>query len=105
MEEGRPEEVPGDPQAQAQPRVHPRPVLVRPDDRHHGQPEGAPAGEVDQLHVEDDAGDLLLGEEVLGRLAGEALEPALGVLHVADGPDRGEGVERPADRPAEAGLG
>ena len=63
------------------------------DDR---DPVAATAGEVDQLDVEDDAGDPLPGEEVVGRLAGEALEPALGVLDVTDGPDRGQGVERPA---------
>ena len=101
VQERRPEEVPGHPQAQAQPRVHPRAVLVRPDDGDDGDPVAPPAGEVDELHVEDDAGDPLLGEEVVGRLAGEALEAALGVLDVADRPDRGERRGRPG--PAAAG--
>ena len=71
----------------------------------HGDPVAPAAGEVDQLHVEDDARDPLLAEEVVGRLAGEALEAALGVLDVADGPDRGEPVEGAAQQPPEAGLG
>ncbi len=61
----------------------------------------APAREVDELDVEHDRGDLLSREQVLRGLAREALEPALGVLDVADDPDRREKVEHA--RPARAG--
>ena len=47
-------------------RAHPRAALVEPADRHDGDPIAAPAGEVDELDVEDDAGDPLSGEQVLG---------------------------------------
>ena len=104
VQEWRPEEVPAHAQAQAQPRVHPRSVLVRPADRHDRDPVVTTPGEVDQLHVEDDARDLLPREQVLRRLAGEALEPALRVLDVADGPDRGESVECATERSRKPGC-
>ena len=64
-----------------------------------------PSGQVDQLDVEHDRGDPLPGEEVLGGLAREALEAALGVLDVADDPDRRERVEQPAEHAPVAWLG
>ena len=64
----------------------------------------ATAGEVDELHIEHDARDALALEQVVGRLALEALEPALGVLDRADHPDRGDEVEHLAEQPPIRGL-
>ena len=67
MEQRDPEEVPGDAEGQARPRAHPRAAAILPADRDDGDPVAAPPGEVDELDVEDDAGDLLAREEVLRR--------------------------------------
>ena len=64
----------------------------------------AAAGEVDQLDVEDDARDPLPREQVLRRRSPEPLEPALGVLHRPDDPDRGEQVEHLPEQSAVARL-
>ena len=50
----------------------------------------APPGEMDDLGVEDDAGDLLALEEVAPDLAAKALEAALRVGHGAGDPGSGE---------------
>src|SRR5450755_1799644 len=80
MHERDPEEVPGNPQGQARSGAHSRATLVGPLDRHDRDPVAAPAGEVDQLDVEYDAGHLLALEQVVSRGPSEALEAALGVL-------------------------
>ena len=79
--------------ASAGTRPHARPAPVVPADRHDRDPIPAPAGQVDQLDIEDDARDLLAREEVVRRRAREPLEPALRVLHRPDDPDRREQVE------------
>src|SRR3954468_22087730 len=104
MQERDPEEVPRDLQREHWAGAHPRAAHVLPSDRHHGELVPAAACEVDELDVEDDRCDLLTWEEVLCRLAGEALEAALGVLDVADDPDRREQVEQAAERTAVGGL-
>ena len=91
VQQSDPDEIPGDGQGQAGPRPHARATPVRPADGDDGDPVAAPAGEVDELHVEHDAADLLGLEQVVGRRSPEALEPALGVL------DR---ARRPRPRPA-----
>jgi len=60
---------------------------------------------MDDLDVEHDRGDPLQREQVVGRLAREALEARLRVRDVTDDPDRGEKVEQPAKGPAVARLG
>src|SRR5712691_2158172 len=74
------QEVDADAQREREARTHPRAALVIPADRHDGDPVAAAPGEVDELDVEDDARDLLLGEQLPGGVTGEPLEPALGVL-------------------------
>ena len=91
MDERDPEQVPGD--AEREPRA--RRASASRAGRTSGSgtiamPVAAPAGEVDQLDVEHDAGDLLAREQVVRRVAREALEPALRVLDRPDDPDRRE---------------
>ena len=47
---------------------------------------------------------LLAGEQVLARVAPEALEAALGVRHVAGDPGAGDRAEDPAQQPPMRGL-
>ena len=65
---------------------------------HDRVPVAAPADEVDHLHVEHDARDLLAGEHVARDVPPEALEPALGVLDRArpPTPTRAGGTSCPA---------
>ena len=104
MDERDPEQVPGDPHCQARPSAHAGAALVEPADRHDGHPVAAPAREIDELDVEDDARDPLAREQVLRRLATEPLEPALRVLDRPDDPDRRQHVEALAEQPAVARL-
>src|SRR4249919_1787113 len=104
MHERDSEEVPGDPDGEARPGPHPRPEAICPPDRDDGDPVAAPPGQEDDLDVEDDAGDPLPGEEVVGGGPREALEAALGVLDRSDHPDRREQVEDLAEEPSITGL-
>src|SRR3990172_12540298 len=98
MEQRDAEEVPGDPHGEARTQAHPRPALVAPLHRDDGDREAPSSGDVDQLDVEDDAGDALAREELLRGGAAEALEAALRVRHRAGrNPGRGQGAEGSAE--------
>src|SRR5215218_3737544 len=96
MQQRDPDEVPGDLQSKSRAGAHPRAPDVLPANRHDGDLVAATAGKVDELDVEHDGGHELASEEVLRGVARERLEPALGVLDVADDPDRREEVEHGA---------
>src|SRR4051794_26717630 len=104
MDEGDPEQVPGDANGEPRPGSHPRPEAVSPADRDDRDAVAAPPREEDDLDVEDDARDLLPTEQVVSGGAGEALEPALRVLDGADYPGGREDVEGLAEEPPVARL-
>src|SRR4051812_37748369 len=104
MHERDPEQVPRDAHGEPRSGSHPRPEAVSPADRDDRDSVAAPSGQEDDLDVEDDAGDLLATEEVVGGGAREPLEPALGVLYGTDDPRGREDVEGLAEEPPIAGL-
>src|ERR1019366_7389940 len=75
-----PEEVPEHLQCEPRPCAHPRTAPVAPLDRDDGDPVVATTREVDELHVKNNARDLLLGKEIVRGRASECLEATLGVL-------------------------
>src|SRR4051812_4586467 len=97
MEQRDPEQIPGDAQREAGTRPHARPSAVLPADGDDRDAVAAPPGEVDELDIEHDAGDLLTLEQIPAGSSPEPLEATLGVLDRADHPGRREEVEDPAE--------
>src|SRR5215212_3530794 len=77
---------------------------IRPGDRHLADAVAELAGQVQDFHVEAEAGDPLALEHVLGCGPRERLEPALGVLDAPDGEHLHQQVEDPAHQVADVWL-
>jgi hypothetical protein len=104
VQEGDPEQIPGDPHAEDRTGFHPRAAAIRPANWYNGDPQALPTREIDQFDVKHDARNALSPEHVCCGQSAKALEPALRVLNRPDDPNRGQGVERLSQHSAIPGL-